>query len=257
MTSEKDVLMTLLSLDPADSTPVLEFFSGLPGSVACFEGGKNNFVYVPGSRTDRVVLVAHADTVWDAVYLENGYRDDAYVKTFAERYHKPVWDNGVIRQGGWKQWGLGADDRAGCAMLYLLRESGHSLLITDGEEHGQIGADHLTTNYPRISDELNSHRYMIQLDRRGSRDYKTYRLNVTNKFRRYIKKNTGYEDAGQTSRTDIITLCRRICGVNLSIGYYNEHTPDEYLVFDEWYHTYSTVCKMLEKNQPEFLLRGV
>ena len=32
--------------------------------------------------------------------------------------------------------GIGADDRAGCAILWLLKDSGHSLLVTNGEEIG-------------------------------------------------------------------------------------------------------------------------
>ncbi|HJW87414.1 MAG TPA: hypothetical protein VJ440_12350, partial [Candidatus Brocadiaceae bacterium] len=42
--------------------------------------------------------------------------------------------------------------------------------------------------------------------------------------------------------TDIVTLCRRITGVNLSIGYRNEHTDDEHLVLQDWQHTLD-VCR--------------
>ena len=168
--------------------------------------------------------------------------------------HRPVFENGVIRQSGWNKWGLGADDRAGCAMLWLLKDSGHSLLITDGEEHGQIGAHHLTDNYPALSRELNAHRYMIQLDRRNDRDYKTYKLPVTNAFIRFIEENTGYANAGSSSRTDIVALCTGICGVNLSIGYVNEHHADEYLRVEGWLNTYNTVKNMLQKEQPYFPL---
>jgi hypothetical protein len=31
-----------------------------------------------------------------------------------------------------------------------------------------------------------------------------------------------------------VTLCRDICGVNLSVGYHREHSDQEYLVLDEW-----------------------
>ena len=50
-----------------------------------------------------------------------------------------VFEDGVYSSGD-DLCGIGADDRAGCAMLWLLRDSGHSLLILDGEEHGQVGA---------------------------------------------------------------------------------------------------------------------
>ncbi len=167
--SEKEVLMRFLSLDLTDSLPVLQLFADLDGAVSCLKGYKRNFVYVPGARKDRVVLIAHTDTVWDR-YYDDGDGTPAP----ASREHRPVMTpDGIVRQGGWQQWGLGADDRAGCAILWLLRNSGHSLLLTDGEEIGGISADYLMCFRPDIADELNAHRYMIQFDRRNSRDYKT------------------------------------------------------------------------------------
>ena len=256
MLNEKEVLMSMLSLDLTDSAPVFSVFSKLPGAITHLDGDKNNFVYIPGEREDSVVLVAHADTVWDSFYLKLGYLTDKYSDNGIKKEHLPVWNDGIIRQGGWDSYGLGSDDRAGCAMLYLLQNSGHSLLVTDGEEHGQIGAYYLMDNYPEIADELNAHQYFIQLDRRGNSDYKTYRLNVSTEYCQYIEEETGFIDAGRNSRTDIVALCRRICGVNLSIGYYNEHTPDEYLDFDEWLYTLDLVREMLKKPQPEFLLQN-
>ena len=254
MSIEKEILMTMLSFDLTDTKSILTMFSELDGAVSHLDGEKNNFVYVPGSREDSVVLVAHTDTVWDSFYLKNGFWGNKYIVDNLVKDHKPKWENGRIHQGGSELFGLGADDRAGCAMLYLLKNSGHSLLITDGEEHGQIGANYLMTYYPDIAAELNAHQYMIQLDRQGSSDYKTYRLNITEEFCRFIETETGYTNAGQNSRTDIVTLCRRICGVNLSIGYYHEHTSQEYLVYEEWYKTYEIVKEMLKKPQPFFSL---
>ena len=257
MQDEKELLMTMLSYPLTDSFPVLELFSGLPRAITYLDGEKRNFIYIPGNREDRAVLVAHADTVWDEYYLKAGCLGDMYKNLDVDNDHRPVFKNGIIKQGGWLLWGLGADDRAGCAMLYLLRNSGHSLLITDGEEHGQIGAGYLMSQYTDIGDELNSHQYMLQLDRRGSKDYKTYQLGVTEEFRSYIEKETGFEDAGRNARTDIVSLCRRKCGVNLSIGYYREHTKDEYLVYDEWLNTLTIITEMLKKPQPGFLLKDV
>ena len=156
MNDALDILNTLLSMPLDSSAGVMSMFAGLAGAISHQDGGKHNFVYVPGRRKDRVLLVAHADTVWDAFYI-----GAQAVAT------KPVWEDGVIR-GENPNCGLGADDRAGCAMLYLLKDSGHSLLITDGEEHGQIGAKYIERAYPEVFDELNRHRYMIQLDRRGA-----------------------------------------------------------------------------------------
>ena len=226
---------------PLDTaTPVLERFAQLPGAIARMDGGKNNFVYIPGARDDRVLLVAHADTVWDEDYI--GRHDTR---------QRPVWENGIVR-GSNPECGIGADDRAGCAMLWLLRGSGHSLLVTDGEEHGQIGAHHIEASYPALFDELNRHSWMLQLDRRGDSDYKVYSLPVTEAFIRHVAAQTGYADAGRRSRTDIVALCRDICGVNLSIGYFDEHTPFETLSVEAWKRTLERVERMLAPRQNRF-----
>lgn len=246
-TPETRCLMEFLSFRPDDSLPVLRRFAALEGAVSSFTGENRSFVYLPGTRADRVVLVAHADTVWDREYAVGEDR-----LLLAEWKHEPWADGDVILQGGSEEWGLGADDRAGCAMLWLLRNSGHSLLITDGEEHGQLAACRIREEFPELFRELNRHRYMIQLDRRGARDYKTYDIPVSGAFRRYIEENTGCSDAGRNSRTDIVRLCRDVAGVNLSVGYYSEHSPAEILKADEWLRTFETVRRLLEKPQPEF-----
>ena len=253
-----ETLMRFLSFRPDSAAPVLSVFAELVGAIAHYDGGKHNFVYVPGKRADRVVLIAHADTVWDEYYLRElyPYVDLKLADRLPDMAHKPVFDGQFVYQNGSLDWGIGADDRAGCAMLWLLRDSGHSLLITDGEEHGQISSHYLTENYPAIAEELNHHRYMIQLDRRGGTDYKTYSLPVTYEFCRFIETHTGFTDAGKTARTDIVALCSRICCVNLSVGYRREHTPQEFLSYPDWLNTLTIVSRMLEGEQPEFLLQA-
>lgn len=141
--------------------------------------------------------------------------------------------------------------------MWLLRNLGHSLLILDGEEHGQIGANHIRNSNPELYKIINEHNYIIQFDRRGSSDYKTYSLPVSQAFIQYVESATGYHDAGKNARTDIVALCSDICGVNLSIGYYNEHNPEEVLVFDDWYHTLELAARILVDKQPKFLLDKV
>jgi hypothetical protein len=51
-----------------------------------------------------------------------------------EQNHEVVFDNNIV-----KSWttdcGIRADGRAGCSIICLLKDLGHSLLITDGELH--------------------------------------------------------------------------------------------------------------------------
>ena len=238
----KEALEKFLSLDISTAKGVLDIFAALPGAIAHYDGEKNNFVYVPGTRADRVLLVAHADTVWDSLYA-NG---EGYKQTLTK-------ENGVYH-GSASDCGIGADDRAGCAMLWLLRDTGHSLLIVDGEEVGQIGSKHIRDNYPEIFDELNRHSYMIQLDRRDHMNYKVYDLPVPKDFTDFIEKSTTYKCGDRLKSTDIVVLCRDVSGANLSIGYYGEHTPNERLVFEEWLHTLTVVEELLRPEQKRFPL---
>ena len=241
----RGVLEDFLSFPLESSVEILERFASLPNAIYHNDSQKCNFVYVPGNRQDRALLIAHCDTVWDKEYFNYGEINQT-VKCESGSY-----------SGVKENFGIGADDRAGCAMLWLLKDSGHSLLITDGEESGRIGAFHIKEKYPEIFEELNQHSYMVQLDRRNSRDYKCYRIPVTDEFKSFIEAETQFVDAGVTAFTDIVTLCYKICGVNLSVGYYNEHSSSEILVFDEWYHTLDTIDSMLYKSQKRFLLQNI
>lgn len=237
----KSTLEEFLSLPISSSKVVLDMFASLPNAISHYDGKKRNFVYVPGTREDRTILAAHADTFWDNEYCELNAKQAIKL------------ENGVY-SGTNSEFGIGADDRAGCAMLWLLKDSGHSLLVLDGEEYGQIGSEHIRDSYKELYNEINDHSYIIQLDRRGSIDYKVYKLPVTTEFLQFIESNTGYINAGTKAFTDIVALCERVCGVNLSVGYYNEHTSDEILVFDEWYNTLSVVEKLIEDKQKRFPL---
>ena len=235
----KIVLEKFLSCNLASTQEVFNEFIKLENAQYFPEtDGFDDFVYVPGRRSDRVVLVAHADTV----FSQDGQ-------------HKVVFEDGIYRSGEYDvAIGIGADDRAGCAMLYLLKDSGHSLLITNGEESGCLGSLSIRKNHEKIYDELNSHMYFLELDRRNSSDFKTYDIPVSNEFNDFIAKETGFKEADTHSSTDITILCDKICGVNLSVGYYYEHTHVEYLVFSEWKHTLDVVMEMLKKTQRKFLL---
>ena len=240
MDYERTILEHFLRMPLNGAEAVLSDFSQLSGAKyfpSTSRDYPDSFVYVPGARNDRVLLVAHADTFFDTYAGENiiELEEDTYFS-----------GNGDV--------GIGADDRAGCAILWLLRDMGHSLLITNSEEYGSISANRIATRLPALYDELNAHNYMIEFDRRHADDYKTYNIPITDEFLRFIETSTGYHDAGKTSSTDIVHLCGEICGVNLSVGYYYEHTPDECLVFAEWMNTLEISRRMLEGQQKKFPL---
>ena len=66
--SAKRVLEEFCSFPISSADEVLYKFKNLPRAISRFDGDKRNFVYIPGTREDRVLLVAHADTVWDPFY---------------------------------------------------------------------------------------------------------------------------------------------------------------------------------------------
>lgn len=242
-----DVLEHILKKSLFNSDDVFEDFLSLE-NAAVFGFGKKRFVYIPGHRSDRVVLIAHADSHWDLAYQRN-----------------PEYETGLICEKGCfrsasREIGIGADDRAGCAILWLLKDLGHSLLITDGEENRLEGSSWLMTDpeNKHIAQELNEdHQFMVQFDRMNGSDYKCYSVG-TDEFRRYIEEQTGFTEPDRKWATDIVRLCRSITGVNLSIGYRNEHTPDETLVIDEWKRTLDIARNwLMQDDLPRFPLSGI
>ena len=102
--------------------------------------------------------------------------------------------------------------------------------------------------------EVLFHYQIIEFDRCNATDYKTYNIPVSKEFTSFIEDEYKYKDAGRGSFTDICALCRDICGVNLSVGYYNQHSPKERLIDKEWQHTLDLSRELLSKHQHKFLL---
>ncbi|MGE5406699.1 MAG: hypothetical protein ACM3NR_03215 [Methanosarcina sp.] len=240
--NEINVLNEFLNYPLASANPILDRFSELKGSIRRGEGAEQ-FVYIGGKRENRVLLVAHADTVWDL--NDNTIQSD----------HDIIYNNGIFSSDT-PGVGIGADDRAGCAILWLLKDLGHSFLITNGEEQGRLGSKWLMDYNDDIAEEINfSHRFAVQFDRRNKNDYKCYNVG-TPEFRKYLNRVTGYREPDTSSYTDIVTVCRRITGVNLSIGYYHEHSEEERLVVREWLNTLEMSRRWLGKEYlPSFSRR--
>lgn len=235
----KEALDLFLYMPNYDAKYVFSVFSTFPNAV--ISKGENpleRFVYVPGNRKDRVLLIAHSDTIWDEKYT--GGIDG-----------KPIFEDGIYRSNN-PDCGIGADDRAGCAMLWALKDSGHSLLILDGEEHGKIGAKYLKKQYPELFKEINRHQFMIEFDWRGTGGCLYNQVDYTDKFLKYITDNLGFVKEDKKGGCDLQILCKDVCGVNVGVGYYNQHKSTETLVLDDWMNTYNSVSALLEKTQPRF-----
>lgn len=145
----------------------------------------------------------------------------------------------------WSPQGLGADDRAGIFSILKIIKKGYkpSICFCTDEEKGSNGAAFLVQDYPKCPFEL---KYIIELDRQGSNDCVFYSCS-NDAFEAYVESFGFVTDWGTFS--DISEICPKwkIAGVNLSIGYYNEHSIGETLHFNQMYATINRVMKMLDE----------
>ena len=183
--------------------------------------------YVMAQGETPIALVAHLDTVFPY-----GKR-----KIYYDREAQVIWSPN----------GLGADDRAGVFAILLIIQHGFrpTVIFTTDEELGCLGADKLVLDYPEPLWPIN---YIVQLDRQGANDCVFYNCNNP-KFEKYIEEFGFVSDFGSFSDISAICPAWGIAGVNLSIGYINEHTLQETLHVKFWKRTIKQVEKMLKKEK--------
>lgn len=183
----------------------------------------NDFILCKGNCP--IMLVAHMDTVFKnppkKIYYDSKYS--------------------VI----WSPEGLGADDRAGVFLIWKIVQSGlrPHICLTTGEEWGGIGADALVGFYPNCPVDV---KYIVELDRQGSNDCVFYSC-ANEKFENFVEDYGFVTDWG--TFTDISVICPKwgIAGVNVSVGYVNEHTHQEILHTKFLLSTYNKVTKMIKE----------
>ena len=209
---------------------IVQQFLRLRGAVL-IHTPHGNAVYVPATRSDAVLLIAHTDTVWYGANIQLKQVGDIITSA----------TNGI---------GIGADDRAGVAALWSLRSSGHALLLVPEEESGCQGSGWIAKHAPHI---LARHNYMIQFDRRGGLDLVTYDCDNP-AFDDYLIGNLqGYAmAAGSFSDIAVLAPVAGIAAVNISIGFRAEHTGGESLNLAEWRNTVESVRGMIAEECPRF-----
>jgi hypothetical protein len=212
---------------------VIDKFSKLPGAEIIGEGEEKS-VYVPPTRKDAALLVAHSDTVWDSHPIQLRFGQGLFFSS--------------------DQCGIGADDRAGCYTVWELRELGHAILIPGGEESGCKGSNHLM-GQKKWRDIVAEHQFAIEFDRMNSSDLVFYSVGAPPFIEWCEKQFKGYKRASGTW-TDIAVLCdedlhEKDCldGMNLSIGYYSQHTPYERIALSELYRSLNIAKSVL--SQPD------
>lgn len=236
-----DTLTEFLNMPLDRGDQILERFASLPSArVGNGQAPLQRYVYVPGTRNDRVLLIAHVDTVWDRAY-----------GCSLTQPRGVLLEDGVFKSDH-PGCGIGADDRAGCAMLWEMRHSGHSLLLLDGEEKGKQGAIFLRRSNPALFRELNQHNYMVELDWRGQDECMLNQAPNTARFQKHMKQTLGMTATKARASTDLQVICKRICGINVGVGYHGYHTAQETLVLSEWQAVLDKLSRLLASPQPRF-----
>ena len=185
------------------------------------------FLYIRGSK---VLLTAHMDTV-----------------------HKETVKQVVVEKHEGKTivsspQGIGGDDRCGVYMiLEILRKTKlrPTIIFCEDEEVGGVGSNKFCkTDY--VS-ELTEIKFAIELDRANANDLVYYDCG-NEEFMEFCEKVTGYKTAYGTF-SDICHFSPEldVASVNISCGYYNQHTTKEYVVLEEMETTIDKVIKLLEK----------
>ena len=169
--------------------------------------------YVYGKGEIPVLLVAHLDTVHAVTPYQLIYKDD-YL---------------------FSPQGIGGDDRCGVYMiLEIIKELKCHVLFTEDEEVGCVGANKFTESGFRtlLQDKLN---YIIEFDRRNGTDCVFYDCDNP-EFESFIHKaSDNYFKTAFGSCSDIsyIAPALKVAAVNLSCGYYQEHTLEHYINITE------------------------
>ena len=169
-----------------------------------------------------VMLVAHMDTVFKYPPEQIYYDQKQHIM--------------------WSPQGLGADDRAGVYLIWKIVRAGYRphICFTTDEEIGGVGAIALTDDFKTAPFDI---KYIIELDRQGANDCVFYAC-ANHEFQNFIEEYGFVTDWGTFS--DISEICPswKIAGVNLSVGYKNEHREIETLNTAVMLDTYRKVCKM-------------
>ncbi|MBR4309229.1 MAG: hypothetical protein IKT58_06515 [Oscillospiraceae bacterium] len=241
--SPQSVLREFLAYPLDDGGEILARFAALPGArYVCGSHRMERYVYVPGTRKDAILLVAHVDTVWDRNYAQTGkgspvdFRDGKFVSSDSLA-------------------GIGADDRAGCALLWLLRESGHGLLLLDGEEKGHFTGKFIRQEQKDLLRELNRYAYLLALDLPGEAFCHYHNIPITKKFSQYIESAFGCRPMPRKFGSDLPYLLTNRCGANLSIGVYCMHRQEEVLDLEQWMRLYGKLLGVLQQPQSTFRSR--
>ena len=204
---------------------ILNYCYKIPHLIFSIDKERNLFITKNTTNPENYAcVVAHMDTIHNftsarELVIKNNIITAKYIKS------------GI-------QCGLNADDCNGILVALQLLETLPNLKVcfTTQEEIGGIGAYEAANN---IEFFLNV-RYLIQADRRGNKDLITHTNGIDSASEKFvediqslIEKYNYSENIGTFTDIGVLASKLLISGVNVSCGYYNEHTFREYCNINE------------------------
>ncbi len=183
------------------------------------------YVYAKGEIP--VLLIAHLDTVHKQRVKNIFYSKDG------TRLLSPE--------------GIGGDDRAGVyIILQIIKSRRCHVLFCEDEEIGGVGARDFTRS--KIKPAVN---YIVEVDRRGANDAVFYDCDNP-EFTEFICGFGFNMEYGSFSDISVIAPHLGLAAVNLSAGYYNEHTRSEFVDLTEMETTIERVIRMTGTSTGKF-----
>lgn len=148
--------------------------------------------------------------------------------------------------------GIGGDDRCGIYIITeIIKETKCSVLFCEDEESGCVGATKFTKS--KYLKDITKMRYMIEVDRKGKGDLVFYDCDNID-FEDFLLDNLpDYRTAwGTCSDISVLMEKAKVAAVNISSGYYNEHTLDETINLKDMEHTLSELKRLVKIDSEQF-----
>jgi len=249
--------------------------------------GKHSWLWMPKANciNKKVCLVAHVDTVFDEngdgyrglfSRMDNNLRDmvGGNIGLFNKiKMNKNIFtvgsgnkghNNGSghkhnhskkvyfdpIAQVHWSPSGLGADDRAGIyACLKIRRKTGCTVLFTDFEETGGIGAYEAADIFKEHFEGIS---FFLEIDRKGNKEMVFYN-GESQQFKDFIGAFGFHEQTGSFSDVAVLGQETGKPAVNISAGYWHAHTRHEYLKVKYLNNTITRVLNIIQQGAESYV----
>lgn len=217
-------LITIIQRTPGELLKILPTQlteAGYTEIVLC-----QDYIYAKGNIP--ILLQAHIDTVHHTCY------------GVFETTNKNVL---------WAPSGIGGDDRCGVfAILAILKFTTRrpSILFTNFEESGGKGAN----SFLRYMPSLPGINFILAFDRQGEDEAVFYDCG-NKEFQKMIESFGFIKKTGTFSDISILAPAWNIAAVNLGVGYYEQHTKNEYIVVSQLRSTINKATKIIDTDNPE------